>query len=111
MRSGPLDQRVTLLAPVHTSSTQSGQGVATFASAGSFSASVTSMNGSEVLAASSIGSHVTYEVGMRFLAAVTPKYRLRWTPFRGTAKTLEVHTVQIGTRTEDRMTLLCGVVE
>jgi SPP1 family predicted phage head-tail adaptor len=111
MRSGPLDQRVTVLTPTYSSSTQSGQGTASFTAMGPFWASVRAMGGSEVLAAASIGSQVTYEVAMRFLDAVTPKCRLQWKPFRGTVKTLEVHTVQVGSRTDGSMVLLCGVVE
>ncbi len=111
MNAGKLDQRVALLKPTYGTSQQSAQGDATYTAVDTVWAAVKAMSGSEVLAAGSIGSQVTYEVEMRFRPDVTPKYRIQWTPYRGVAKRLEVHVVQVGDRADGSMTLLCGVVE
>lgn len=111
MKAGTLDQRVTILMPTYASSTQSDQGVASYSATDTVWASVKALGGSELLAAQSITSEVQYEIEMRFRPEVTPKYRLSWTPFSGTAKTFEVHAVQVGQRQNGGMVLLCGVRE
>jgi SPP1 family predicted phage head-tail adaptor len=111
MRSGPMDQRVTILLPSTASSTQSGAGVQTFTAGTEVFASVTSLSGAELLAAGSISSEVTYEVEMRIRPDVTANARLRWTPFGGATRVLHVHSVQPSSRTDGGMKLMCGVIE
>jgi SPP1 family predicted phage head-tail adaptor len=111
MSIGTLDQRLTIQTPTYASSTQSSQGVASWSTLATVWGSVTALGGSEALQAGSVTSGVTYEVEMRYRADVTPKMRLQWTPYSGSAKTLEVLAVQVGTRTVDRLVLQCGVTE
>lgn len=106
-----MDQRVIVMLPSIASSTQSGTGVTTFPIDSEDWASVKALSGSELLAASSISSEVQYEVEMRFRGDMTPRAKLEWTPFGGTAKTLEVHSVQPSSRAHAGMTLMCGVLE
>jgi SPP1 family predicted phage head-tail adaptor len=111
MRIGPLDQRLTIQTPTYASSTQSGQGVASWSTLATVWGAVRAMSGTETLSAGSVTSGVTYEIEVRFRSDVTPKMRVQWTPYSGSAKTFEIHAVQVGTRTSDRLTLLCGVTE
>jgi hypothetical protein len=37
--------------------------------------------------------------------------RVQWTPFTGSAKTFEIHSVRVGGRTEANLVLECGVAE
>ena len=109
MRAGPMDQRVTILTPTRASSTQSASGTISWSTlAASVAASVKALSGSEVLAARSLTSQVTYEVAMRYRSDVEPKMRVQWTPFSGSARTFEIHAVQVNGRTDGGMVLLCG---
>jgi SPP1 family predicted phage head-tail adaptor len=112
MRSGPLDQRLTILTPVYASSTQSSQGVATFHPTDSVWGSVLTLSSDETLQASSVGSQTTYSVEIRHRTDVTPKHRLQWTPYTSTtARTLEVLGVSFSDRRSDRLVLRCGEVQ
>lgn len=53
---------------------------------------------------------VDYEVEIRYRADVMPKMRLSWTPFQGTAKTLEIHAVNPKEGGREAMLLDCGEV-
>lgn len=111
MRSGPLDQRLTVLTPVYATSTQSGQGVATFSATDSVWGSVKALSSDETLQAQSVGSQTVYEVEIRHRTDVTPKHRLQWSPYTGTVRTLEVLGVSFGDRRSDRLVLRCGEVQ
>ena len=54
-----------------------------------------------------IGSTAVYTVTTYYRADVTPKMRLSWTPYKGSAKTLEIRGVQ---PTPDRafLTMTCS---
>src|SRR5262245_36549041 len=52
----------------------------------------------ESLAAGKVTAQVDYEVEIRYRADVTPKMRLSWTPFRGTARLLEIHEIDLKDR-------------
>lgn len=106
-----LDQRVTIQTPSYASSTQSGQGVASFSTLATVWASVRSVSGDEQLVAGSITSRATYEIAIRHRSDVTPAMRVQWTPYSGSAKTFEVLAVREGDRLADRLFLECGVVE
>jgi SPP1 family predicted phage head-tail adaptor len=108
--AGTLDQPLTILNVTYASSTQSGQGVASFTVGDQVWGSVRSMSSDEVLRAQSIGSQTNYEIEIRFRTDVTPKMRLRWTPFTGTSRTFEIHGIQLGDRRADRLVLRCGEV-
>ena len=108
MRIGPLDQRVVIQTPTYASSTQSSQGVASWSTLATVWADVRAMNTGESLAADSITSQSTYEVEIRHRSDVTPKMRVQWTPYSGSAHTFEIHGVKEGDRRSDRIILLCG---
>lgn len=110
-RIGPLDQRLTIQTPTYASSTQSGQGVPSWSTLATVWGSVKAMSGTEMLAASAVTSQVSYELEIRYRSDVTPKLRVQWTPYTGSSKTFEIHAVQVGDRTSDRLFLQCGVIE
>jgi len=109
-RIGPLDQRLTIQTPNYASSTQSGQGVASWSTLATVWGSVTPMNASEGMTDQSITSQATYEIEIRHRSDVTPKHRIQWTPYSGTARTFEIHGVTEGDRRADRLLLTCGEV-
>jgi len=109
--SGTLDQRVILQTPGTASSTQSGTGLVTFSTLATVWASVKCLSGSELLAAASVSSQVTYHIEIRYRSDVTPRMRVQWTPYSGSAKTFEIHAVRVGGRTMANLILECGVVE
>jgi head-tail adaptor len=52
------------------------------------------MGARERLAQAAIGAQQAYTVIVRYRTDITPAMRISWTPFRGTAKTLQIHGVQ-----------------
>lgn len=109
--AGVLDQQVTIQQPTTAASTQSGAGVVTFSTLATVPASVRALSGDERLAAGAIASAVSYEITARFRSDVTPAMRAVWTPYRGVAKTFEIHAVRPGGRMDGTMVLDCGVLE
>lgn len=113
LRSGDLRERVTILKPIYASSTQSGQGVATFSPLADVWAKVEPVDGTENLEAGSITSLVSYKVGIRWYPGIAARMRVLRPLYDGgnTPQTLEIHAVITGSAARDDMTLLCGVVE
>lgn len=111
MRSGDMRDRVTLRSVSYASSTQSGQGVSSFADLATVFAEVKPFSGDESLSAGAITSQVRYEVSIRFRSDVNAGMRVAWTPYRGTAKTLEILAAVPHPVMTDRLLLDCGVVE
>jgi len=108
---GALRDRVTLQSVTYASSVTSAQGVASFTTLATVWANVNALAGSERLGAGAVTSNVTYEIEIKHRTDVTPAMRVLWTPYRGSAKTFEVHAVQISTTHKDRIVLECGVTE
>lgn len=73
-------------------------------------ANVNGAGGAEELETGKVTAVVTYEVEIRYRADVTPKMRLSWTPFRGSARTLEIHAVLPKDGRRERLVLRCGEV-
>jgi len=111
VRAGALDQRVVIQQPTAATSTQSGAGPVTFSTLATVSAAVTCLSGTERLAAASVASQVTYHVEIRYRSDVTPRMRVQWTPYTGSAKTFEIHAIRVGGRTMANLILECGVIE
>lgn len=64
----------------------------------------------EQLQAEAIGSHLAYEVEIRYRGDVTPTMRVSWTPYDGIAKTLEIAGVLPKRGFPDRLLLACAEV-
>lgn len=107
--TGALRERVTVQAKTETEDTQGGRAWV-WSTLATVWAAVTPMRANEVLAAQSIGSQATYSVEMQYRADITPSMRVVWTPFRGTAKTLEIAGIQTVGGRPVRMVLACGEV-
>lgn len=94
MQVGNLTQRVIVQQPSEASNGQGGATV-TWSTLATVWASVVGISGSERLQAESVGSRVGYRVTVRYRADVTPRMRLSWTPYGGSAKTLEILAVRM----------------
>ena len=108
---GEMRDRVTFQAVTYASSTQSGQGAASFATLATVWASVRAGGGSEQLSAESVTSQVVYEIEIRRRADVTPGVRATWSQFRSAALLAEVLAVYPHPTMTDRMIVQCGVTE
>jgi SPP1 family predicted phage head-tail adaptor len=108
MRVGALDQRLTIQTPTYAASQQSSQGVASFATLATVWGAAKALAGAEALESGAVVGTSTYEFEVRQRSDVTPKMRVVWTPYGGSARTFEIHGVTFGDRRADRMTLHCG---
>lgn len=111
MRAGDLRHRVVIQSPSYSASTQSGQGVASFSTLATVWAAVRPLSGSERLTTGAVTSEVSYEIEIRQRSDVTPGMRVQWTPYSGSALTLEVLAALPSATMADRMTLTCGVTQ
>lgn len=66
--------------------------------------------GGEFIKAGAHGSHVDYEVEIAYRGDVTPTMRLSWTPYKGSAKTLEIIEVHPLDGRRERELLECTEV-
>ena len=107
-RVGQLDQRLIIQTPTFASSTQSSQGVASFSTLATVWAAIKALGGNEGLQGPSITSIQQYEIEIRGRSDVTPRMRAQWTPYGGSAKTVEILAVVPHSRTADRLVLTCG---
>lgn len=67
-------------------------------------------SGREFRSAGAVGSHVQYLVEIPYRANVTPAMRLRWTPYLGSAKTLEILAAYPKDGGRERLMLECAEV-
>ena len=94
MQIGDLRERVVIQQNTTTTDTQGGRASA-WGTLATVWAAVVPMRASEALVLrEAMGSQGAYDVTMRYRTDVTPKMRLSWTPYNGSAKTLEIHGVQ-----------------
>ena len=49
--------------------------------------------GGEYLQANAVGAHQDYEIEIGYRGDITPLMRVRWTPYRGSAKLLQIREV------------------
>jgi SPP1 family predicted phage head-tail adaptor len=93
LTAGCLRESVIVQQPTDTADGQGG-----FTTAWSTLATVRAMvkaaGAREALQQAATGAQQMYEVAIRYRDDVTPRMRLSWRPFRGTAKTLQIHGVQ-----------------
>lgn len=61
----------------------------------------------EVLAQGKVVALLDYDVEVMYRADLTPGMRLSWTPYLGTAKTLEIRQVRPADGAADRLMLAC----
>lgn len=64
--------------------------------------------GSETVRAGAVGASIGYEVEIQYRADVEPKMRLSWTPYGGSAKSLEIHGVNRKDGANRRLILTCS---
>lgn len=105
--TGELTERVAILKDTKSSDTQGGRSAAESTLATVW-ASVRPLSAREQMQAQAIGSNVSYEVKIRLRDDVTPQMRLTWTPYLGSAKTLQVMGVRYPER--DHLLLDCAEV-
>lgn len=110
MSVGALTDRVAILQDTTTPDTQGGRG-ASPSTLATVWASVRAARANEQLQAQAVGSHVDYAVTIRYRQDVTPAMRLSWTPYQGSAKTLQVLGVHPVDGRRDFLLLTCEDVE
>jgi len=108
VRGGQLRDRVTIQQQTTVADTQGGRAV-TWGTLATVWARVEPLSAREQLQSASLGSRVSYRATIRQRGDVTPKMRLDWTPYGGSAKTLEIHGVTQSER-RDYVMLDCGEV-
>lgn len=108
MKTRRRDQRVLIQTPTYAASAQSGQGVASWSSLATVWADVREVDAGESLVAGAVTSGAVYEVDIVRRPDLTPKMRVQWTPFNGTARTFEVHGQKDGPRRSNSLVLVCG---
>lgn len=108
---GRLDQSVTVLARSTEDDTQGGR-QADYAPWVTLPAAVVPVarGGRESSQARSVGSHVPYDVEIVYRPDITATMRLEWTPYLGSAKTLQILTVYPKDGRPDRLILECAEV-
>lgn len=107
MTTGELRDRVTIEQNTPSTNTQGGR-TASWGTLATVWASVVPARAGEALQLREfIGSTAAYVVTIRNRGDVTPKMRVSWTPYGGSAKTLEIHGVQPAAK-RDYLTLTCA---
>lgn len=104
---GDLKDRVVIQQNTTTADTQGGR-ASSWGTLATVWASVRGSAATESIAGAKVGSVGSYDVVMRYRADVTPLMRLSWTPYLGSAKTLQILGVQPAGR--DRIALTCAEV-
>lgn len=108
--AGDLVDRVLIQTETTTDDTQGGH-PATPVTLATVFANVRASRASEQQQAQAIGSHVDYSVTIRYRADVTPAMRLIWTPYQGSARTLQIVGVHPIDGRRDYLLLTCQEVQ
>ena len=105
MRAGEMRDRVTIQQNTPSTNSQGGRTASwsTLATVWALVAAVA--GGGEGLQAEAVTASLRYDVTIRYRADVTPKMRLSWTPYGGSAKTLQI--VNVAPMGRDRLLLTC----
>lgn len=106
-RPGELRDRVTIQQRAESADGQGGRAV-TWSTFATVWASVVAQSAAERFEAGAIGSVARYEIEIRYRADVTPKMRVSWTPYQGSAKTLQIHGVVPRGGARARLVLECS---
>ena len=106
---GRLFERITIEQSTPSTNTQGGQTL-TWSTLAQVWAAVRPLRGAarEQLQAQKVGAIIAHEVEILYRADVTPKMRIAWTPYGGSAKTLEVHGVYPKDGRRNRLLLECS---
>jgi len=107
--SGRLSQRVVIQQKTTTTDSQLGRAV-TWSTLATVWADVQPATGGEQLQARAVGSQVQYVVEIQDRSDVTASMRLSWTPYGGSAKTLQILGVRAKAGEPYRLLLDCGEV-
>lgn len=107
--SGRLSQRVVIQQKTTTTDSQLGRSV-TWSALATVWAEVLPLSGGEQLQARAVGSQVQYLVEIQERRDVTPSMRLSWTPYGGSAITLQILSVRPKAGQPFRLLLDCGEV-
>lgn len=101
--AGALDQRVIV------QQRSSGAGAVTWSTLATIWAAVRSLSAGESQQTEAVRSTVQYEVEVEWRMDILPTMRLSWTPYGGSAKTLQINGVRLQP-TRRRMLLDCTEV-
>lgn len=104
---GELRERVTIQQP-SVAATQAR--TVTWSSLAIVWANVSPAAASERIQAAAMGAAHDYRVTIRYRGDVTPTMRIAWTPYDGSAKTLQIHGVQPLDGARAFLVLTCGEV-
>lgn len=107
---GVLRERIVIQQPVTSTDDQGATVTTSWSTLATVWAAVRRISMREQLQAEAIGSHLAYEVEIRYRGDVTPKMRVAWTPYDGSAKTLEIAGVLPKRGFPDRVLLNCAEV-
>jgi SPP1 family predicted phage head-tail adaptor len=108
-RVGQLRDRVVIQSKTPSSDTQGGRAVS-WGTLATVWARVQALTAAEQMAAQAVSSRVRYEVEIQYRTDVTPAMRLSWTPYLGSAKTVEILGVRVKDGKPERLVLDCGEV-
>jgi SPP1 family predicted phage head-tail adaptor len=108
--TGSLTDRVAIQQNTTTPDSQGGRS-SSWGTLATVWASVRAARATELLQAQAIESQVDYAVTMRYRQDVVPAMRLSWTPYGGSAKTLQIHGIHPVDGRRDFIVLLCGEVQ
>lgn len=87
--TGSLIDRVVIQQNTTTADSQGGR-ASSWGTLATVWANVRPARASEQQQAEALGSHVDYAVTIRYRADVTPSMRLSWTPYGGSARTIQI---------------------
>lgn len=109
MTIADLRDRVTLRSKTPTADSQGGRAT-TYPVLKTVWAHVAPGKSGESIQAEQMGAQTPFAVTIRTRTDVTPQMRVSWTPYRQTAKTLEIHGVTFLDNTREFQVLTCGEV-
>jgi SPP1 family predicted phage head-tail adaptor len=93
LTAGALRDRVTVQQPTNAADGQGGFTV-TWSTLATIWAQVLAAGTRETMQQAAVGATQVYLVIVRYRADITPAMRISWTPFRGSAKTLQINGIQ-----------------
>ncbi len=101
---GQMRDRITI------QSKSTGAGAVSWSTVATVFAYVRALSAGEGLQTEAVRSTVQYEVAIRYRADVTATMRVSWTPYAGSAKTLQILGVRISPGRPDYLLLDCAEV-
>lgn len=108
--AGILIDRIVIQSNTTTPDTRGGRS----SSWGTFAtvwAHVRAARASEQQQAQAVGSHIDYAITIRYRADITPSMRVSWTPYEGSARTLQINGVHPVDGQREFLLLTCSEVK